>query len=116
MKDEFKKRIKLISKEIIVLVRDVENFYKSRIQELEGENISLRKEIDRKGQNSFGNPNLDPLTERQMRAIHAISRNIGWTKKDLDSRTKKDYGCRVSELSKYDASSLISEMQQFLMR
>ena len=52
------------------------------------------------------------LTDRQLTAILAISRALGWSKTALSRHTTETFGANPDELTKSDASSLITELRQ----
>jgi hypothetical protein len=52
------------------------------------------------------------LTERQLNAIMAIGRTLGWTSEALRQRALDVYGVPPNELSRQDASAFIGELQQ----
>jgi hypothetical protein len=52
------------------------------------------------------------VTERQLRAMAAIGRTLGWTQESLAQRAVEAYKVPPSELSRVDASAFIGELQQ----
>jgi hypothetical protein len=52
------------------------------------------------------------LTERQLNAIMAIGRTLGWTSEALRQRALDVYGVPPNELSRQNASDFIGELQQ----
>lgn len=59
-----------------------------------------------------GPPDGSRLSERQLNAIMAIGRTLGWTADALRQRSMDIYGVPPNELSKADASAFIGELQQ----
>jgi len=55
-------------------------------------------------------PNGDRLTQRQLSAIWAMGRNLGLTADAIRQRTLEEFGAVPEQLSKGDASALISTM------
>lgn len=51
------------------------------------------------------------LTDRQLKAIMAIGRSLGWRTNDLNNQSQTYFGCEISKLTKADASSLIHALQ-----
>ncbi len=53
-----------------------------------------------------------PLTDKQLKAIYAIGRNVAHlSEEEIDARCQAQFGCRPSALSRTDASQLIDELQ-----
>jgi hypothetical protein len=52
------------------------------------------------------------LTERQLNAITAIGRNLGWTSEMLRQRAIDAFGAPPHELTRADASTFIDELKQ----
>jgi hypothetical protein len=57
-----------------------------------------------------------PLTERQLRAIFAISKSMGLNKDDIHNLSMKTFGSPPNELSKLDASNFIDNLQQIIVK
>lgn len=51
------------------------------------------------------------LTERQLNAILAISRTVGWSKEVLKQHSIENFGVPPNELTKNDASNFIDELR-----
>ncbi len=60
-------------------------------------------------------PNLPLLTERQLHAIEAIARALGWSSKRLREHTMKAFGTSAEHLLESDASKLIGELQELTL-
>lgn len=73
---------------------------------------SSRPEPERPEQWSSGRSSGQKLTERQLNAIMAISRSVGWGPDVLKQHTNDAYGCDPDDLSRADASDLIGELQR----
>jgi hypothetical protein len=59
-----------------------------------------------------GQSTSQPLTERQLNAIMAISRSVGWSYDVLQQHTNDAYGRAPEELSRSEASDLIGQLQR----
>lgn len=57
-----------------------------------------------------------PLTPRQLKAIIAISRALGWRPDVLRQQALDHFGAPPDELNKSDASALIGELQQMSVK
>lgn len=69
-----------------------------------------------KDENFVSLPPAARLTERQLNAIMAIGRTLGWTSEALRQRALDNYGVPPNELSRQDASAFIGELQQIATR
>ena len=56
------------------------------------------------------------LTDRQLTAIQAIARSLGWTQETLNQHCLNTFSAPPDELIKADASSLINELRQISIR
>ena len=56
------------------------------------------------------------LTERQLNAIMAIGRALGWPAEALRRKSLDDYGVPPHELSQVDASDFIGELQRIVQQ
>jgi len=77
-----------------------------------GEPPRVAVESDRPQVNSKGSM----LTERQLNAIMAIGRTLGWTSEALRSRSLDVYGRGPADLTRKEASEFIGELQQIATR
>lgn len=56
------------------------------------------------------------LTERQLNAINAIARSLGWSPDKLSQHSEDGYGAVPEHLSKSQASEFIGELQKLVTR
>lgn len=55
--------------------------------------------------------NDQPITPRQVNFIQAIAREIGLAESDLENESQEQFGKRLAELSRKDASTMIERLQ-----
>ncbi len=70
------------------------------------------KSTDRAAPSQNSSGGRPTLTDRQLNAIMAIGRTLGWTAEALRKRSMEVFGVPPNELSKSDASTFIGELQQ----
>lgn len=58
------------------------------------------------------NPELLQATERQVRFLLAIAREVGMSEDELNNESQESFGHRVSELERREASTFIERLQQ----
>lgn len=69
---------------------------------------------ERATRSALGSPAA--MTERQLKAIFAIGRNLGWSPDVLRQHSIDAFGVPPDELTKADASALIDELQQMVTK
>ncbi len=71
--------------------------------------IDLNRTRSRRSQS---NPEQMPATERQIKFLFAMAREVGLSDDDLNGESQESFGQPVTELRRRDASALIERLQQ----
>jgi hypothetical protein len=64
-----------------------------------------------RGTQPAASANRQEATPRQVKYLHAVAREVGFSSDDLDERSRNSFGVGVDELSRRDISALIEQIQ-----